>query len=180
MSAYAIALPMHSYLRWVVLFVGILLAVRSFTAWRRKRSWQAADERLHLLFVATSDTQLTTGLLLYVFFSPLPGFVFANFGNAIQDSTLRFFGMEHGLAMGVTATILHVGRVQSRRATTDVLRYCRVWTTTLVVLVLIAAAIPWPGLQHVRPLFRTGGTAELSLTGKPDGKETRAVLPSGF
>ena len=156
MSAYAIALLVHSYLRWVVFFAGILLGVRSFTAWRGKRSWQSADERLHLLFVATFDTQFTIGLVLYFFFSPLPPLFFANFGGAIQDPTLRFFGMEHGLAMFVAAAVVHAGRVQSRRRDAGAMRHRSVWISTLLALFIVAAAIPWPGPRHGRPLFRAG------------------------
>lgn len=159
MSAYVIILLIHSWLRWVVLIAGFILGVRSFTAWRSQRDRQSADERLHLLFVAAFDTQITIGFLLYVFFSPLPQVFFANFKSTIQDLTLRFFGMEHAVVMVVAATILHVGRVQSRRAPTDTLRHRRVWITTIIIVMIVSAAIPWPGLQHGRPLFRAGSRA---------------------
>ena len=163
MSADMIILLIHSWLRWVVLLTGILLGLRSFTAWRSQRNWQSADERLHRLFVATVDTQFTLGLLLYVFFSPLPWLFCENFGSALQDPILHFFRMEHVVVRAVAATIVHVGRVQSRRAPTDVLRHHRVWITTLIVMMIIMVDIPWPGLPHGRPLFRAGSQAATCL-----------------
>lgn len=154
MTAYAIALFVHSYLRWVVMITSIFLCVRSFLAWRSKRNWDQGDERLHVALIAAVDTQLATGLLLYVFLSPLSWAFFADLRNNIKAPTLRFFGMEHVLAMLVATAIVHVGRVQSKYAATDNLRHRRVWTTALFALFIIGVAIPWPGLRHGRPLLR--------------------------
>ena len=154
MTAYEIALFVHSYLRWIVVITGLLLCIRSFTAWRSERNWEQVDERLHVALVAAFDTQFTIGLLLYVFLSPLPWAFFADLSNNIKEPTLRFFGMEHVIAMLVATAIVHVGRVQSKRAATDSLRHRRIWTTTLFALLIIGAAIPWPGFRHGRPFLR--------------------------
>jgi len=154
MTVYAIALFVHSYLRWLLVITSLLLCVRSFMAWRSKRDWGQGDERLHVAVVATFDIQFAIGLLLYVVLSPLPWAFFADLGNNLKDPTLRFFGIEHEIAMLAATAIVHVGRVQAKRATTEILRHRRVWTTTLLALVIIVVAIPWPGLRHGRPLLR--------------------------
>lgn len=154
MTVYEMTLFAHSYLRWVVVLTSLFLCLRSFLAWRSKRNWEQADERLHVAVVASFDTQLTLGLLLYVFLSPLSWAFFADLPNTLKDPTLRFFGMEHTIAMVVATAVIHIGRVRSRRAATTNLRHRYVWRTTLLALVIIAAAIPWPGLHHGRPLLR--------------------------
>ncbi len=154
MTAYGIVLFLHSSLRWLVLIVSVLLCARSFTAWRNRRSWEPADERLHVALVATFDTQLALGLLLYIFLSPLLWTFFANLSADIKDPTLRFFGLEHEIAMLAATTIVHIGRARSKRAMTDTLRHRSVWITTLLALLLLIVAIPWPGLPHGRPLLR--------------------------
>src|SRR5689334_7514169 len=106
--------------------------------------------------VATVDIQLILGLLLYVFLSPLPRLFFSNLSASIKDPTLRFFGMEHEIAMLVATAIIHVGRIRAKRAVTVNLRHRQVWTSTLLALFIIVAATPWPGLRHGRPLLRTG------------------------
>ncbi len=155
MTAYEIALLAHSYLRWIVVITSLLLCVRSFMAWRSKRNWDQGDERLHVAVVAAFDTQFAIGLFLYVVLSPLPWAFFADLGNNIKDPTLRFFGIEHEIAMLAATAIVHVGRVQAKRATTETLRHRRVWITTLLALFIIGVVIPWPGLRHGRPLLRT-------------------------
>ena len=163
MTAYEIVLFAHSYLRWVVVLVGLILCSRSFVAWRNEQNWERADERLHVALIAAFDTQLAIGLLLYVFLSPLPWAFFADLSNNIKEPTLRFFSMEHAIAMLVVTVSVHVGRVQSKRAATDSLRHRRVWTTTLFALLLMVAAIPWPGFRYGRPLLR-GLTANVGAT----------------
>jgi Na+-driven multidrug efflux pump len=155
MTAYEITLIAHSYLRWLVVLTSFFLCVRSFMAWRSGRNWDQADERLHVALVATFDMQFAIGLLLYVVLSPLLWAFFTDLGNNIKDPTLRFFGMEHVIAMLAATAIVHVGRVQSKHATTDSLRQRRVWTTTLFALLIICAAIPWPGMSYGRPLLRS-------------------------
>lgn len=154
MTAYEIILFAHSYLRWVVVLMSLFLCIRSFLAWRSKRNWEQADERLHVAVVASFDTQLTLGLLLYVFLSPLSWAFFTDLPNTLKDSTLRFFGMEHTMAMFVATAVIHIGRVRSQQAATTSLRHRHVWRTTLIALIILAVAIPWPGLPHGRPLLR--------------------------
>ncbi|MGE0823122.1 MAG: hypothetical protein AB7G75_15660 [Candidatus Binatia bacterium] len=163
MTAYQIALFAHSYLRWVVVILGIFLCVRAYMAWRSERLWEPGDERLHVAVVASFDIQFTLGLLLYVFLSPLPRMFFADMSTNMKDPTLRFFGLDHAVAMLVATAIVHIGRVRSKHATTDRVRHGRVWVTTLFALLLIGAATPWPGLQYGRPLLR-GVTADVGVT----------------
>ena len=101
-----------------------------------------ADERLHIALVALFDTQFLLWLLLHTFLSPLPRLFFADLSNTMQDPTLRFFGMEHEIAMLTTTAIIHIGRVRSRRMGTSAVRHHRVWVTTLLTLLIILAAIP--------------------------------------
>jgi hypothetical protein len=91
---------------------------------------------------------------IFAYAGLLPWTFFADLSNSIKDPTLRFFGMEHELAMLAATILVHIGRVQSKHATTESLRHRRVWTTTLLALLIITAAIPWPGFQHGRPLLR--------------------------
>ena len=154
MTVYEMTLFAHSSLRWVVVLTSLFLCIRSFLAWRSKRNWEQADERLHVIAIASFDAQLTLGLLLYVFLSPLSWAFFADLPNTLKDPILRFFGMEHTIAMFVATAVIHLGRVRSRRAATTNLRHRYVWMTTLFALVIIAAALPWPGLRHGRPFLR--------------------------
>lgn len=166
MSSYSVTLFAHSYLRWVVLGLAGVVLVRAFTGWRRAREWTRLDERLHTAFVASIDTQLLVGLLLYLGLSPISKAFFAAPGSGMKDAILRFYGVEHVTVMIAAVAVVHIGRARSKKAATPELRQRRVWTTTLAALLLILTSIPWPSLRHGRPLFR-GTTAAAPATAEP-------------
>ena len=153
-TLYGFAVFTHSYVRWLVLAMAVVVLVRTFLGWRRGRPWTAADDRWHSAFVGIIDLQFTIGLLLYLWLSPVTWAFFTGVGAAMKDPMLRFFGLEHVFGMVAAMTLIHVARGRSRRFATDRLRHRQVWMTTLVALAIIAASIPWPVLPYGRPLLR--------------------------
>jgi hypothetical protein len=154
MSLYIVALFAHSYLRWAVLLATVAVAMRAWLGWRRARAWAALDERLHRTLVALTDLQFTIGVVLYLFLSPHAQAFFADPAGALEVAPLRFFGLEHPVMMVLAVALVHVGRIRSKRAASAALRHRRVFTTTLFVLLILCASIPWPGLDVGRPLLR--------------------------
>ena len=86
----------HSYGRWLVLagLLGLL--------WRSHRAttWSDLDERWHLATLVALDCQVTLGIWLYGWLSPLPSAFWANWRFGMKDSNLRFFGAIKGRAVG--------------------------------------------------------------------------------
>ena len=154
MTLYSAVLALHSYMRWVVLALAILVLVRFFLASRSGRAWTPGDNSLHGAFVGLMDVQFTLGLLLYVWLSPLTTAAFGNMGAAMKDPVVRFFTVEHVSAMVLALALLHVNRARSKRVSPDRARFKSVWIWTLLVLVLMLASIPWPIFTYARPLFR--------------------------
>jgi hypothetical protein len=153
-TLYSLALFTHSLLRWLIVLLGLVVCLRSFAAWRRGRAWLPLDERLHVALVGSVDAQFLLGLVLYGLLSPLSRAFWTATAAAMKDPLLRFYGLEHVVMALLGVAVLHVGRKRSMRAGTTTLRHRRVWTFTLAALLIIAAAIPWPGLAYGRPLFR--------------------------
>lgn len=154
MTLYGFVLFTHSWLRWVVLLAAVLVCARSFVASRSGRAWGRADERLHVTLVSVLDLQLLLGLTLYVSLSPFSRAFFDDFRMGMEDPVVRFFGLEHVLAMVVAITIVHVGRVRSKPQTEGAGRHRVVWVSTLIALLLILVSIPWPVFPYARPLLR--------------------------
>jgi uncharacterized protein YacL len=146
---YPALLHTHNLLRWVVLIVAVLALVQAYRSWRAKAGWSEADTRAGRLFTVVMDVQLLVGLLLYGVFSPLTTAALANFGVAVQNAILRFFLIEHIAVMILAVVLAHVGfslgRKQRRPATAAV--------GYALAIVLVLAAIPWPGLIYGRPLL---------------------------
>jgi hypothetical protein len=84
-----LALFAHSWLRWLVLGVGVAVAVRAARGHSHGRDFSEEDEQLARAWVGLVDTQLLLGLTLYAL-SPLTHAAFAAPRAAFWESTLRF------------------------------------------------------------------------------------------
>jgi hypothetical protein len=152
---YATILSLHSWLRWGVVGLALLCIARAALGWRRRRSFERGDARLFRVLVAAVDTQIVLGLLLYARLSPFSAAGFSDLGGAMHNSVLRYFVLEHPLAMLIGVAVLHVGSVRARRWNSEPQRHRAVLRTTATALLCFAIGLPWPGLPYARPLLRT-------------------------
>lgn len=146
---YEFVLSIHNIMRWVVLIVGVIAAVKALLGWLGSRPWEGLDNRLGLIFTVTMDIQLLLGVLLYFVWSPITRSAFSDFGAAMADADVRFWAVEHIFIMVIAVVFAHLGRGLSRRSDSD--RKKHQWAAiffTLAVLVMLAG-IPW-----ARPLLR--------------------------
>jgi len=143
----------HSWLRYVVLALGVLVLAVAARGLGASAAWSPRDERFHKAFVGSLDLQFTLGALLYVWLSPISSAAFADFGAAMKNPQLRFFGLEHAVTMLIAVGVAHIGRTRSRRKEGRA-RHRTVLITQVLWLMLTCAAIPWPVLDIGRPLFR--------------------------
>lgn len=60
--------------------------------------------------------------------------------------------------MAVATTFMHIAAGRIKRAAAE-RRFRRTVIAVLVTLLLVGAAIPWPGMSAGRPLFRIEGAA---------------------
>lgn len=145
---------LHSWLRWIVLLTGLAAAGRSLTAGGRR--WTSSDDAFAKWFTITFDIQFLIGLILYIFLSPLTQSAFADFGGAMRDPALRFWGVEHVAGMLVASALAHVGRAKIRKAPENRKhRMAAIFFTLALVAILLS--IPWPFMPVSRPLFRMPG-----------------------
>ncbi|HMJ12645.1 MAG TPA: hypothetical protein VK524_14580 [Polyangiaceae bacterium] len=152
-SMYAIVLIVHSWLRYVVLALGLVLLATAASNLRQQASWSERHESIHRAFLSTLDLQLLLGLLLFIVWSPLVEILLSNFAAGVKDAQLRFFGLEHPVTMLLAVVIAHVGRTRSRRKQGRA-RQQTVVITQALWLLLTFTAIPWPWLDVGRSLFR--------------------------
>ncbi|WP_375772174.1 hypothetical protein NR798_15230 [Archangium gephyra] len=152
---YQVVLYLHSWLRWGVVLLGALTLARAVHGWARGREWNQADRRVQLLFVAVLDSQVLLGLTLYFALSPLTPKSLDAFREAMSNSMLRFYAIEHAFAMVPALLVAHGASVASRRAEGSTARHRRWGVGLLIALLLILVGIPWPVLPYGRPLLRT-------------------------
>jgi hypothetical protein len=154
-AIYPTVLLVHSWLRWAVLIMLVIVVVRAWQGRTGFGAWMPLDERLHTALVSVVDLQMLVGLLLYAA-SPFAWAFLGDLGTTIHNRELRFFGLEHVTMMLAAVALVHVGRARSRRVTDERLRFRRVFAWTLAALLFVLSSIPWPFVAAARPLFRFG------------------------
>ncbi|MCU0447247.1 MAG: hypothetical protein MUE85_20315 [Microscillaceae bacterium] len=143
MTIYAIFLMVHSWLRWLVLLVAILLIIRSFMGWFGKKSYESGDNRLAVFFIIFMHLQLVLGLVLYFFLSPKVQIALQDMGKAMKNPELRAWSVEHITMMLLAVVVAQLGRSFSKKRGDSVQKHRTLAIYTLIALVLMLAGIPW-------------------------------------
>lgn len=151
---YVYTLLVHSYTRWAVVVTVLLVSLRCAHGWIRARPWTRADELAHKAMMVAVDWQFTLGVILYLFLSPNSRVFFTHFKAGFGDPNVRFFGLEHPLAMITAVSLVHFGRERSEKRS-GMERHRAAFRWTFGALVVFSIAIPWPFLKYGRPLLRT-------------------------
>lgn len=154
MDTYVAVLSTHSLLRWVVLVLAVIVVGRGLAGWRGTKDWSQTDDHFHMAFVTTLDVQVLLGIALYYPISPLIRTFMEDPSASMEIAQIRFFAVEHATLMVIALVVAHVGRALSKKAEGASKRHRNVFINACVVLLIIAAAIPWPFVPAARPLFR--------------------------
>lgn len=151
---YTILLILHSLLRWFVLISLIYTIYRSYKGWFSGDLFTPRDNKIRNITVIIAHIQLLVGLGLYAI-SPIIHNLFQNFGEAVQQSAVRFYGMEHSILMIIAIVLITIGSAKAKRLTDDTKKFktLAVWFT--IGLIIILVSIPWPFSPiDARPFFR--------------------------
>lgn len=174
---YSVVLFLHSWLRWIVVALGLFAAISAFRARSSGRDYSRIDDRRGLFFVIALDIQVSLGLTMYLFLSPITRLGFQDPGGAMRSSVLRFFLIEHVVSMSLALIAAHVGRIRTRRATSHADKHQRAASGALIALLCVLVGIPWPFLPYARPLARLSGPETTSNSSSRDiSAETKEIF----
>lgn len=149
-------LTLHNLTRWVFLIVAVIFLVQALSGWLGKKPYNDSNRKMMSMFTGIFDLQILLGLIL--FFSKGWGNVLMNGGSqAMTTAAVRFFIAEHWMIMLLAVIIAHIGSSQVKKAETDLSKFRRSAIWFGISLVLVLAAIPWPGMAAGRPLLRLFG-----------------------
>ncbi|MHA8060043.1 hypothetical protein PQG22_02065 [Aquirufa beregesia] len=143
---YAILLNVHSYLRWLVLILGILAIYRGFKGAQSGAPFTESDRKSGLFFLISVHTQLLIGLLLYFVFSLVTQAAFADFGAAMKDPAIRLIAVEHITVNILAAILVTVAYSKNKKAIADAQKHKNAWLLFGIALLLILSRIPWSRL----------------------------------
>jgi membrane protein DedA with SNARE-associated domain len=149
-------LIIHSLLRWALLLLLIAVVFKSYVGWKQKKEFSKQDNLISLLLMIAADLQLLFGIGLYFMSDMMKAIrtlMSTNMGEVMKNSTMRFWAIEHVVAMVIAIAFIHIGRILSKKASTDELKHKKSFIWMLLALIVILLSIPWPFREMGRPLF---------------------------
>jgi hypothetical protein len=138
-------LLLHSFLRWVILFLAIVSIYKSYLGMRGGRAFSASDKKVGLFLMIAAHTTLLVGLYLW-FFGPFGLMNIQNlgFGEVMKNRIARYYAVEHTMGMLIAIVLITIGRGASKKNIPDAAKFKRTFWFILVALVIILATVPWP------------------------------------
>lgn len=135
-TMYEALLHSHSFVRYAVLILLVIVVITSFMGWQGKKNYTGTDNKLSLsLFIAT-HLQLLLGLFLY-FVSP-----FVKFGEfAMKVKLTRYWTVEHVLIMLIAIALITVARTSAKKMASAGAKHKRLFIFNLIALLLILVGI---------------------------------------
>lgn len=133
----------HSGFRWIVLILLLTAIVRAF-ARKNGGLYEKSDKMINLFAMISVHIQITFGLII-LFFGEKNIF----HEGWMDDKVSKFFVMEHLTMMVLAMILITIGRrkAENKIVPADKHKAIALWYT--ITLVLILAAIPWPGIRNV-------------------------------
>ncbi len=137
-----ILIDAHNILRWAVLLFGLYAITKSARGLLKNQEYTQNHKMASTLFVASMHLQALLGLLLYV----SRGWIsqFSDMGNAMGNSAIRFWAVEHIFGMLLAVVLVQMGSTKSKKATDTRKKHKIAFTYFTIAMVIILATIPWP------------------------------------
>jgi len=129
---------LHSLLRWFVLIAVLVSIVKSFQGMQNKSNYTSSDNRWSLLTLIGFHLQLVIGLVLYF----VQGW-HLQLGE-MSNKIIRFYSLEHLVAMLLAIALVTIGRVRAKKASSDLVKFKRQFWFFLIAFIIVMANIPWP------------------------------------
>jgi cytochrome bd-type quinol oxidase subunit 1 len=129
---------LHSLLRWLALIAIVVSIFQGLRGITKNIDYSKSANRWSLYTLITFHLQLVIGLILYF----TQGW-YAQIGEMGND-IIRFYSLEHLLAMLIAIALVTVGRVTSKRGKTDRNKYKFQFWYYLIAFLITVANIPWP------------------------------------
>lgn len=135
-------LHLHSTLRYVILILLIIATIKSFIGWLGKKQYTKGDHQISLFLMIAAHLQLLVGFVLYYTNGWLASFS-NGMGSVMKDATVRFWAVEHLVAMLLAIVLITLGRSRTKRKKDNIAKFKTQSIYFLLALVIVLYAIPW-------------------------------------
>ncbi|MCX2742963.1 hypothetical protein OO013_03745 [Mangrovivirga sp. M17] len=133
----------HSWVRWIILILAIITIFMGLTGMSGNKTFGKAQNAMSAAFLGSMHLQLLTGLILYLFISPVGYQAFQSDANVMKEASLRYWAVEHITVMIIAIAVAQIGRVKIKKATEEKAKYKNMLIFNLIALILVLSRIPW-------------------------------------
>ena len=132
----------HSFLRWILLILLIWVVIDAFRGYFSGRKFEKKNDKTNLFLFIVSHIQFLVGIILYLI-SPIVKNALMSVSTAMKTPELRFYLVEHGLAMTIAVALITIGRIVAKKAPSDKAKFGRLAVYNTLALLVILSMIPW-------------------------------------
>jgi hypothetical protein len=150
---YTTLLYIHSWWRYVVVILVLIAMVKAFSGWQKRKRYEKGDDKIILWAFIATHIQLLLGIGLYIT-SPTITSAFSNIGEAMRNTGLRFWLVEHTFGMIISVGLITFGRIRSKKVEDNFRKYKLIAITYLAAFIIMLITAPWPFMMVSRPWFR--------------------------
>jgi hypothetical protein len=137
---------LHSYNRYLLLIALVFVLFRAYSGWFGRKPFEKTDNIGSATLLGLTHLQALIGLIMYAFTSTWTQTAFSNFGAAMKDPMMRYFAVEHILAMLIAVALIQIGRSLSKKATDPVEKHRKLAIYTTIALVIIVGTLAQKGI----------------------------------
>ena len=136
-------LALHTWNRWATLLVPLAAALAGAWGWKYNRPYTRNYRLLAWTSVWISSLQAALGFVLHLYYGDYMKALWNTSGAAIKNQEVRFFGVEHALAMFLAIGLVHLGAARARKAGDDTLSQRWLAWSHAAALALMLLSLPW-------------------------------------
>lgn len=129
---------LHSLLRWLALVAIVIAIFQSLRGMMSRKDYTAQDNRWSLITLIAFHLQLVLGLVLYF------GKGWHTQIGEMSNKVVRFWSLEHLVAMLIAIALVTIGRISAKKATSAKVKHKRQFGYFLIALLIVLSNIPWP------------------------------------
>lgn len=104
-------LHLHSNLPYLLFLLMVVVIIKSLVGWISAKSFDKLTKQLVLFSMIVAHIQWTVGVILYFVSDKV-----RPIGEAMGDSLLRLYALEHPLLMTIAVVLLTIARSKSKRS----------------------------------------------------------------
>lgn len=140
---YDIVIRFHFVISSLFVILAFIVVIWSTIGWIKKLNYSKVFNRLSFFFLHLLYLQLITGIVLYFFLKPDPDSGSLTLEEAMNQSSMRFWAIEHVSLMIFALILSQIGRFILKESTMDRKKYrsATLYFGISLVVVLSSAAV---------------------------------------